>query len=85
MHVGVALLAAKTQDVDAFGGNPQRKCSADGTDQGLHGEVVVEWEVLNDAFSVFDRCDEDIAALDVRVGQERNVVLVSVDNELPAR
>ncbi len=34
MKVGVALLAAKAQDEDAFGGNRQRQCSADGTDQG---------------------------------------------------
>jgi hypothetical protein len=31
---------------------------------------------------VCDRCDEDVAALDVEVRQERNVVVISVDEEL---
>ena len=52
---------------------------------GSAREVVVEWEVLDDAFSVFDRCDEDVAALDVKVGQERDVVVISVDDELSSR
>ena len=65
--------------------NRQRQCSADGTDQGLQREVVVEREVLDDAFSVFDRCDEDVAELHMKVGQERDVAVVSVDDELASR
>lgn len=82
VHVCVALLTPEAQDVDAFGGNRPRQRSADGTNEGLHREVVVEWKVLDDVFSVCDRCDEDVAALDVEVRQERDVVVISVDDEL---
>ena len=85
VHVGVALLTAEAQDVDALGGDRLRECSTDGTDQGLQLEVAVECEVLDNSFSMIDRGDEDVTALDVEVGQERDVAFVSVDDELSAR
>ena len=35
---------------------------------------------FDDAFSVFDRGDEHVAVLDVEVGQECDVLVVSVDD-----
>lgn len=65
VHVGVALLAAETEDVDTLG----RHDVGDGTRDAMHDalelEVLVQREVLSDGLAMLDRRDQYVATLDL--------------------
>jgi hypothetical protein len=62
VHVCVALLATKAEDVDPLGRHGGFQGAGDTMDHAVGREVLLERKVPDDGFSVLDRRHQHVAA-----------------------